>query len=242
LRQLLPREHGSWAFVLEPVLLGLLAVPSAAGWLVAAAVVAGFLAWQPLLEVGRRDQPQARWIASLLIAAAAVAAAAAARLAGPQWLVAGAAAAPLFLLWASYSLRRRGREWLAELAGPLSLAGAATAIALAGGAESARAWALWAALATRIVPSILYIRARLRGQRSQQASVTPPVAAHVLGFGAMLGLRLARLVPIAGVAVSAALLARALWGLARASRPISVQRIGFAEIGWGLLFVLSIGV
>ena len=44
----LPREHGSWSLALEPLALGLLVVPSAAGAALAAAALAGFFARRPL--------------------------------------------------------------------------------------------------------------------------------------------------------------------------------------------------
>src|SRR6478735_8924592 len=44
----LPREHGSWFLVLEPLALGLLIAPSWAGGALAAATLAGFFARRPL--------------------------------------------------------------------------------------------------------------------------------------------------------------------------------------------------
>src|SRR6187402_3047968 len=44
----LPREHGSWFLVLEPLALGLLIAPSWAGGALAAATLSGFFARRPL--------------------------------------------------------------------------------------------------------------------------------------------------------------------------------------------------
>ncbi|MCB0162365.1 MAG: YwiC-like family protein, partial [Caldilineaceae bacterium] len=44
----LPTEHGGWGFLLEPLLLGRLVAPSAAGLLLLVATVAAFLLRQPL--------------------------------------------------------------------------------------------------------------------------------------------------------------------------------------------------
>src|SRR6187549_2967288 len=44
----LPREHGSWFLVLEPLALGLLVAPSWAGGALAAATLSGFFARRPL--------------------------------------------------------------------------------------------------------------------------------------------------------------------------------------------------
>ena len=47
-RVLVPAEHGSWGFLAEPLVLGLAVAFSGAGLLLALAVVAAFLARQPL--------------------------------------------------------------------------------------------------------------------------------------------------------------------------------------------------
>jgi len=44
----LPPEHGSWGFLLEPILLGLLVAPSLAGVMMALAVLGAFLMRHPL--------------------------------------------------------------------------------------------------------------------------------------------------------------------------------------------------
>src|SRR5690349_12445863 len=46
--QVWPREHGSWSLALEPLGLGLLAAPSAAGGWFALAVLAAFFGRRPL--------------------------------------------------------------------------------------------------------------------------------------------------------------------------------------------------
>ena len=50
-RVVLPTEHGGWAFLAEPMLLGLLLAPSWSGALLATAALAAFLSRQPLRTV-----------------------------------------------------------------------------------------------------------------------------------------------------------------------------------------------
>ena len=77
LRLMLPKEHGSWSLALEPVALGLLVAPSAAGAALAAAAVSGFFLRRPwkLMSGAKRDprQPLAvAWVGILALIALAV--------------------------------------------------------------------------------------------------------------------------------------------------------------------------
>lgn len=55
-----PREHGSWSFALEPMALGLIAVPSVAGGWLALAVGAAFFARRPLRIAWGDEQAERR--------------------------------------------------------------------------------------------------------------------------------------------------------------------------------------
>ena len=51
-----PREHGGWGFLLDPILLGLLVAPSAAGIFLVLLDLASFLARTPLKIVWKDSQ------------------------------------------------------------------------------------------------------------------------------------------------------------------------------------------
>ena len=78
---LLPVEHGGWGLLLEPVVIALVAVPSAAGGLLSLAALGLFLARQPLkvavddLQRGRSvPRTKAAWmVAAAYLASAALA-------------------------------------------------------------------------------------------------------------------------------------------------------------------------
>ncbi|MFN8450824.1 MAG: YwiC-like family protein [Anaerolineae bacterium] len=63
----IPAEHGGWSFLLEPILLGWLVAPSAAGLLVGVGMIFAFLARHPLklaLSDRRRGKRLARTAAA----------------------------------------------------------------------------------------------------------------------------------------------------------------------------------
>ncbi|MBI4622216.1 MAG: YwiC-like family protein [Verrucomicrobia bacterium] len=67
----LPKEHGSWAFAFEPIALGLLIAPSAAGGWLAPALASAFFARRPLRTALGDARPAYRAAARRALLAAA---------------------------------------------------------------------------------------------------------------------------------------------------------------------------
>ncbi len=79
----------------------------------------------------------------------------------------------------------------------------------------------------RAIPSIVYVRARLRLERGAATSRAPVHVAHLVALAAGLGLYVAGLAP--------ALMAVGLGVLA--GRPAKAKQIGFGELGYGVGYV-----
>ncbi len=246
-RIVMPTEHGGWAFLGEPLALGLALAPSWAGVLVALAALAGFLARQPLrLWMGdrRRGRRYPRTAAAerafaLLALLAALALAAALVLArGPLRLALGLAA-PLAALALAFDLGARSRALASELAGALALAATAAAIPLAAGYSLPLAFGAWGVLATRIVPSVLFVRARLRLDRGEPAPRGLALAAQPAGLAAVALLVRAGVAPWHALAAIALLALRAAFGLSRWRVRTSIPRFGLSEVGFGLIVVVA---
>ncbi|HEX6199905.1 MAG TPA: prenyltransferase, partial [Thermoanaerobaculia bacterium] len=166
------------------------------------------------------------------------------RAAGPGWLLPFALAAPFGVVFVVYDLRP-GRSWQAEVAAPVAFAATAAAMAWAGGLPPAVALALWAVMAARSVPAVLYVRERLRLERGRDpgdargepARPARAVAAHLAGLAAVAALVAAGWLPWLAAAAVGLLLARAAWGLSALRRPATPRAIGFGEIAWGVVTV-----
>jgi hypothetical protein len=244
----IPPEHGAWAFLFEPILIGLGVAPSLPGISLAVAVFGAFLARHPM-KIALADRLHGKRYARTALAERAalvyglialVGLAATVGLAGVKPLLPLPLAAPLaLLLFLGYG-RNRGRDLLPELAGACALAGTVTGIALAGNASLDLALALWAILLARDIPSILYIRARLRLERGKPASRIAVMVANALALGSIAVLAVIGLVPALAAIAIAILGLRALYGLSRYRRPAPVQVIGFIEMGYGLLTALLV--
>jgi len=242
----LPPEHGAWGFLLEPIGAALAIAPSSAGALLSLGVLGGFLLRQPLKIVyqdRRRGRRYARTalaerVALLYAALAVIGFLGGLALSGLRALLPLPLIAPLtVLLLVSYS-QNRGRELIPELAGAGALAGTATAVALAGGAATDQALALWAIFLGRAVPSILYVRARLRLDKGKSFAWGPVIGSQALAIAGVAVLAVAGLSPWLAVIALAILAARAVWGLSPYRPQVRVTMLGVQEVAFGALTVL----
>lgn len=240
-------EHGGWSLLLEPVVLGLAIAPSAAGAWLALSALSAFLARHPLKLAALDRRRGARYprtaLAERFFLAYAALAALSLALALSQgrasMLVPFAVAAPLavFALWRD--LQGRSREVLPEIAGALALGASATAVILARGGAPLVAWLAWGLIALRVVTTILYVRVRVRVDRSEHSAnraalVRPVLVAHAaVLLITVVAAALGWLSPIASSAF-ALLLARAAYGLAPSRPPIRPQMLGIQEVFLGI--------
>ncbi len=248
----LPAEHGSWGLVLEPLALGLLVAPSWAGAALALGAFAAFLARHPLklAWAGRQQRPFApRAAMALRVAAGYIAVACVGgllALALASWLVVLPLllALPFLLVVAVYDTRGQGRAGTAQLAAPVAISAVAACIALAGSVAFMPALAVWGVLVARGVPSVLYVRARLRLERDrgQHTAHAVVLLAHLTALALALLLAGQGMLPWTAPLALLLLLARAAVGLSRYRRLRSTQAIGFSELGFGVLTVLLVAL
>jgi hypothetical protein len=233
----LPTEHGGWGFLFEPIVLALLVAPSLGGALIGAGAIAVFLMRHPL-KLAAQDRmrgkryPRTGACETLALSYALVATAAfgaATYVAGGRPLIALGAALPFAALQFAHDARNRGRQIVAEVAGAIAPGSLAAAIALAAKWPEASSLALWALVAARAVPSILYVRSLLRGGRRSTV-----LLAHIGAAASAAGLWAAGLTPASGILAMLVLLSRA--------RQVSLtaRRIGMRELGYGALTVAVI--
>ncbi|MCL7962183.1 MAG: YwiC-like family protein [marine benthic group bacterium] len=227
-------------------MLGLLLAPGAAGVAIGIATIAGFLVRHPgrmywknrhRLDASPRYRIARRFaFAYTLVATAALLVAWA--MAGIRPLIPFLIAAPFVLLFTAYDLRHQARKLLPELLAPTLVAVSAPAIVLADGWTGVGATVVWLLLALRSIPTVLYVRARLRQERGKPRSATASNVAHTSALLMGGGLARAGLAPWSAVAALALLLVRAAVGLSALHRPAAPKAIGFAEIAYGSIFVL----
>jgi hypothetical protein len=246
----LPASHGGWGFLLEPVLLGLLVAPSAAGWWLGVAALGVFLLQQPL-KLLLSDAFRQRWYPRST---------AAARFTSLYGLLTATGLAlttltsqhffwlplllaiPLALIQLYYDIQNRGRELAPEISGAIALGATAPAIAIAGGWLAGLALGLWLVLLVRAWASVVYVRAKLRFERGQAVAKWPVWLVHLVGLVTLGSAAYFEWVPWLAVAALAVLGGRAVIGLLPHERPVKARTVGFQEMGFGVLTVALTGL
>jgi len=234
----LPTEHGSWAFLLLPLLGALLLAPSSGGGWLALASLAAFLARVPVKRTFkvRRVLPGDRFLLGAETAVGLGALGLALRgMPKPGLALLGLAALPAAVA-ALADIRGRARTLPAELlsiAAPSLLGGAVLA---AGGGSWVQAWSLVAASFLSLAAPVTYLRGALARQRGcANASPLPALLVHGAACAAAAGLYLAGAMGWLWPAWMGALALRA------AAEPLLFKRLPDAR-SLGLREVLVCGV
>lgn len=242
----LPKEHGSWSLVLEPLALGLLVAPSIPGGALATAAFAGFLARRPLKAAFAPEFSERRCAARqtvVMLSALAVAGLFETVVTGgwlPLWPL--LLAAPLGGLFAYFDAQGDSRAAAAELSGSAAFALLPAALATLAGWPVFAALALAALTLTRSIPTILTIRSCLRLRKGQPVNLIVPGLAALIACGAIFLLAAGGHVPALATAGAVLLLARSLWFASPFRPDWSARSIGLAELVLGLIYLTLVAV
>ncbi len=240
----LPTEHGGWGFVLEPVILGLVLAPSYVGFMIGLSALAGFLSRHPIkilwndYSAGRNvPRTQAAIVFGGIYFVSATGFLAVAMSYGMRPFAPFAVALPMMGAVLLYDFLGKSRTLVPEMLAPVALGSTVASIAIAGGWSFVGAMVLWSLLAARWTPTVLYVRSRLRLEYGREAEMVLPAVAHLLAIGFAMLLVMIDLAPPLMITAFALLLARNLIGLSRFRRSLTPQRVGFTEVGWGVVAV-----
>lgn len=254
-----PVEHGSWVFLLGPIMVGLVAsggFKGAQGWVILAAL-AGFFFRQPLtifVKVISRRRPVKERLPALfwmgVYGGIALIAVIGLIVQGLGFLVVLALPALPVLLWHLWLVSRREerRKPIVEIAGSGVLGLAAPAVYWAGiGELNMEGWLLWLLLWLQAIGSILYAYLRLN-QREWKSSpaLADKIRAGILpllvcgGSVVLVGVfslagTLPSLLPLAYVIQ----FGEAIWGTLRPAVGVKPVAIGVRQLIISTLFMLT---
>ncbi len=254
---MLPREHGAWALLIAPILVGLLGAPAfsplAAGLFVLGALAA-FLLRAPLQALLARpnDRRALRWLA-LYAALTAGSFFPLIVLLGCWKLIFFAVPAGL-LLAANLAANKSGRRFSAfnEAAGVLGLClGAPAAFYAASFNLGPEAWSLGILCAAFFMGPIFHVKMAALQHRAALDPAALPQLEHMRRLSAAYhGLTLAAViiwaasggVPIAAAIPFAASFLKTVLRGARAPARVDFRSLGYAEVAYSALFVIVMGM
>lgn len=250
----LPREHGAWAMLYVPLVLGVAVAGRInwAVWLLLLATTALFISRESLL-IWWRVRTRGR------------AASEAGRLLLIYLALAAAAGLPLVLVWRLFWLvplgmvgvalllingkqatrleeRSLGNELLAICG--LTLTAPASYYAARGGWD-ATAWWLWLLSACYFASSVFYIKLRIyslnpRKQQDQRRARRRCALYHSFLLLALVWLLVTGNLPLFALVAFAPVLARTFWRLVKPVRQVNLTRAGILEIVYSLIFLCGI--
>ncbi|MBX3290901.1 MAG: YwiC-like family protein [Acidobacteria bacterium] len=244
----LPVEHGAWGFLFEPALAGLILAPTPAAPFILLLFVGGFLARQPLkFLIGDWLQGRSLPRTELAYRYAVIYGA----IAGIGFIGMKATApsnaflpiiamGPLAAYLISQDISRQARELVPELAGAFALTSSITVFALAGGWDHIAALVLWAVMLARLIPSVLYVRSRLRLEKGKIATPVSAVLSHVAAFAALGMLYYLGFASILTLLMSVFLAARAAYGLSPYRQVLKAKVVGIWEVVYGVVYALTV--
>lgn len=245
----LPTEHGSWGFLLEPIVAALAIAFSSGGVWISIMVIGAFLARRPLqVFISQRNAPagEMRMAAIKFVAlfslVAAIGLVGALLTSGLTVLIPLATALPVAVFQLYIESTTRGRQLVAELSGAMIMPTSAASIILADGGSWPFAAAVWFFFVARFVPSILYIRNRLNLEKGKASSTIVPAVTHVVALVAVTILAMLGHLPMLVIPAFALLLARSVFGLSRYRKRVKAMKIGISEVVYGLVVVVSLVV
>ena len=246
----LPLEHGAWGFLFEPLLAGLLIAPTLGGAFLSVFIVGAFLSRQPLkfvvgdyLQKKRlpRTRVALRW--TLYFGGiSAVGLVASIFTAKPESFVPLIISAPVVVYLILQDASRKSRETLPELLGASVLATSIASLSLAAGHGYAFAAAMWVIMLSRLIPSIAYVRNRLRLEKKKEYSIAVPVLGHIAAVIVLAGLYYAGYGSILTIAFAVFLLVRSATGLSSKRSKLTAKQLGVREVVYGVVYALTVVV
>jgi hypothetical protein len=246
----LPAEHGGWGFLLEPIFVGLIIAPSVAGLFLSLATIGAFLTRFPLklcVMDWRRGRELTRTalarkfvliygIITIVFFLLTV------KTARSDFLIPLLIALP-FAIWQLISdFTNNSRSLSAELAGAIALASVSSSMTIIAGWSFGKSLCIWLILSTRIVPSICYVRARLRINRGETINKKLVILFHVIGLAIVCFIVWLGFGPTLAVIAFLVLFIRAIHGFSNYSKIKTAKAVGIREVIYGTLTAIALAV
>ncbi len=238
-----PEEHGSWGFVLEPLVLSLLIAFSEDGLFLAIASFLFFLSHQPIkiLVNPKKNKKIKRKAAGVLIFYTLIA----------VWLLLIIfyrnpiydflpffLALSFMLIYLVFEVFGLSRRLTTELIASSSIDFIAVSVLLLGGMNVFRAWAVLVLLLNRAIPTVLFIHERINYVHGKSYNKSFPLISGFAGLIIALIFAYFSLIPWLGILGVIILQARMIFGFTPKMLNQSLKTSGILEFIYGISFAV----
>lgn len=240
-----PREHGSWGYTLEPLVLSLLVGFSVNGVLLALSTFIIFLAHQPIRIIFNKSLNNKLRIKAYLIFSI--------------YAVSSMVLLILVLLDSSFyqllpffisviimfgylllELNNVKRNIVIELLAAVSVGLIAMNIVLLNGWNWAYAAAFWFVILSRAVPTTFYVRSKLQIAKKQPTQELSVFVSSFVSLLIVFVLTYFSYLPLLSIAAVLMLISRAYIGIYKLRGKLNVKKLGIMEFVYGIIFVLLV--
>ena len=243
----IPKEHGSWSFVLEPLLLSLIVAFSLEGLLLALATFFLFLSNQPLKIVANKTSSK-KFKSTGIAVFSFYFLTAIVLLIFPLYNLKFEVLLPFFVgvmlmpIYLFAVLKNYARNLFVELLPIFSMTLIAVSIIMIDNSFSFSPIVFGVLLLSRAIPTVMYIGAKVKEAKKNKFSVLPT---HLLNIGFSLFIIYAsfvNLLPQFTILGAILLTTRSAIGFSRFSFAKTIKQIGVMEFIYGSLFVVINGI
>lgn len=243
----LPKEHGAWGFVLEPLLFSLLVAFTLDGLLIALVMFFMFLSSQPFKLITTKSTSKrlrfAAKVALLFYLSISIVSLVVLILSADFYsIIPFYTAIILLFLYKIAEYNSLSRNLFVELLPIFSMTLVAISIIMIDSSFNINPIVFGVLLLSRAIPTVFYINAKVKWVKGFKFSVLPT---HLLNVGFLLFVIYAglnNLLPLLSILGSVLLTIRAIIGFSKFSFTKTVKQIGVAEFVYGSLFVVINGI
>ena len=240
-----PPEHGSWGFVLEPLILALLVAYSKYGMILVLTSFIIFLNHQPvriLLDKKKRSQfyLSALFFFVLYSASIVLGLTLVLKSVSINNLIPFFTALFLMFIFFVMEISQKGRHLIAEFIAPFSIALIAMSVTLIKGWSIPQVLAFGTVLISRSIPTVFYIHIKVQFLKGKNISGYYLHIAEGVLFALTVFWVYSGLLPKLSLLAELILIARAFYGLTENKIKENVKVLGIKEFIFGILYVVIV--
>ncbi|OQX73005.1 MAG: hypothetical protein B6D61_13055 [Bacteroidetes bacterium 4484_249] len=242
-KKMLPQSHGSWAFVLEPLVLALWVAWSFNGLMLFIGALFAFLSHQPIRTLIAHGYQRTVFIVSFVIVSMAA-----------FFILYFIVNTDVSINWRLFfaifllfiflfiDLSGKAKSLVGELIVPFAISIMAASIFLVQKQSIVLSFAFLLVLLSRSLPTVFLVRTQIRVFKNKRYSNIPPIFAHLIALVIVIVLIYFNLIPPGIVIAVILLFLRCCIFLYPMKNKLSVKQIGISEFIFGMLFVVICGI